>query len=279
MPVRGENGKGDDGMRMQNEADVRTDVASGSQRRERLCCVLVHGFNGEPLDMAELGDRLEAQGYAVRQVLLPGHGTTLRDFGARGWNEWLAAVVEATREALQRFDRVVLVGHSLGAALVLHVAAHEPGIAGVAALCPPLSLWPGLRVVVRLTYRVLPYVPSWREDVRDWRGARRRYPRRAYRFVALRAVEELYRGLPEVRASLPLVSCPALVLCARRDHVVPVRDGIEAYARLGSEQKELVVLQHAFHAVTKDVERELVFEQVLALCAKAGGAPNDTAGA
>jgi len=44
----------------------------------------------------------------------------------------------------QRCEHVFLMGHSLGAALCLHVAAHEE-VAGVVSMCAPLDMSTWLR--------------------------------------------------------------------------------------------------------------------------------------
>ena len=245
---------------------AQTPPVSASPEQPRPFCLLMHGFNGEPLDMDELASELRAAGFATRLLLLPGHGTTARDFAAHGWDDWLAAAREAAAEARRSHDVVFVVGHSLGAALALAVAANNQEIAGVVALCPPTRLNPRLgRLAARLR-DIVPYIPSWGEDVRDRLGARRRYARNAYRWTALRTIHSLFKALPGLRASLPAVRCPALVIAARHDHVVPARDGAEAFALLSSERKELVILDRSFHAVTKDVERHDVFQRTVRFC-------------
>jgi carboxylesterase len=233
---------------------------------EVLRCVLVHGFNGEPVDMGQLEDRLGDEGFATRNLLLPGHGTSPRDFAVHGWDDWFGHVLSATRAALARGERVVVIGHSMGAGVSLAVAAQEPRVEGVVALCPPLRLNPRVGRLVALTRRVLPYIPSWGEDVRDWRGARERYRRNAYHLTATATIHDLFSALPRLEAALPDVRCPALIVCARHDHVVPVRDGIATHQLVGSSEKELLVLDRSYHAVTKDVERHIVFERVSRFC-------------
>jgi carboxylesterase len=223
--------------------------------------LLVHGFNGHPLDMRELEEHARALGFATRNLLLPGHGTTARDLARTTWADWAGAVFAATAELRQRHRRVVLVGHSMGGALALHVAAHDRAVAGVAALCPPLHMHPGEVRLAALGRRVVPYVPTLREDIRD-REARLRYRQSAYRWTPVAAAHHLFRALPGLERELAAVRCPALVVCARRDHVVPMRDGIETYQRLGTAEKELLVLARSYHVVTKDVEREVVFQRV-----------------
>jgi carboxylesterase len=233
-----------------------------------LRCILVHGFNGEPVDMCELEGHLGTRGYLTTNMLLPGHGTSVRDFATARWEHWVGAVRAEVGRARERGERAVLIGHSMGGAISLVMAATEPGVVGVAALCAPLSLDSSVRGFFARSHRVFPYAPTFGEDVRDRLGAWRRYERRAYRWTAMATVDSLFGALPGVRQLLPDVACPALLMYARHDHVVPFVDGIEAYKSLGSREKELVALPRSFHAVAKDVEREIVCERVAAFCAR-----------
>jgi carboxylesterase len=82
----------------------------------------------------------------------------------------------------------------------------------------------------------------------------------------LRAVHSLFGGLCELERDLAAVRCPALVLCARHDHTVPMRDGLAVHELLSAERKELIVLEQSYHAVTLDLERMVVFGHVLRFC-------------
>lgn len=252
-------------------ADQRKESMIGASpamvsRAGRTSCILVHGFNGDPGELCELEERLREAGMATRNLLLPGHGTNVRDLAASTWDDWTGAVHSAAQWELREHPRVVLVGHSMGAAAVLAVAAREPRVAGVVALCPPLRLRPAMRLGVAAFRRFIRYIPAGVEDVRDRRGARALYERSVYRWTALDAVHSLFRGLSQLRGELPKVCCPALVVCAQHDHVVPMRDGIETYGLLGTNERRLVVLERSFHSVTRDVERETVFAEVVGFC-------------
>jgi carboxylesterase len=233
-------------------------------------CILTHGINGLPDDLEELGVALRARGYATEFLTLPGHGTTIHDFAKHGWEEWLAAVERAADAALAAQSRpdglpVFMMGHSLGAALTLEAAAGRPALAGVVAMCPPVRMAYILEPAMEALRHVTPFIPAWGEDIRDLR--RRLGPRPAiYHWTPTSSLHSLVRALPGLRRRLPRVTSPALVIAARHDHVVPVRDGREAYQLLGSPYKRLVVLGRSFHAVARDVERRTVFRLTLAFC-------------
>ena len=224
--------------------------------------LLVHGLNGTTGDMSELEEIFQKQGYIAKNMLLPGHGTKVKDMFSIGWEEWAQAVRDELNLLKESCDVVFLVGHSLGGALVLHVAAHEE-VAGVVPICAPLHLHPWLKPAVSIGKYLLPLVPTVREDVRD-REARRRYTRDVYRWTPLHPVESMMRYLPRLRTELPQVIAPSLIITSVHDHVVPTRDGREIYKLIGSREKHLVTLHHSYHVVMKDHDREEVFDKTLA---------------
>ena len=224
--------------------------------------LLVHGLNGSTSDMAELQSILEARGIVTKNMILPGHGQRVRDLFAVGWEDWAQAVNHELNLLKEQCDEVFLVGHSLGGALALHIAAQEK-IAGVVSMCAPLYFHPWLKPAISLAKYILPFMPNIREDVRD-REAHRRYKRDVYRWMPMRPVESMMRYLPQLRAELPHVTAPALIITSIHDHVVPARDGREIYRLIGSHEKHLVTLHHSYHVIMKDHDREEVFDKTLA---------------
>ncbi len=224
--------------------------------------LLVPVLNGNTNDMAELQDVLQAHGIVTKNMLLPGHGSNVRDMLSIGWEDWAQAVRDELNLLKEQSDVVFLVGHSLGGALALHIAAHEE-IAGIVPICAPLHLQPWLKPVVSIGKYLLPLVPTIREDVRD-PEARRRYTRDVYHWTPLQPVESMVRYLPQLRAELDHITAPALIITSLHDHVVPARDGREIYRLIGSREKHLVTLHRSYHVVMKDHDREEVFDKTLA---------------
>lgn len=224
--------------------------------------LLIHGLNGSRHDMEELANFLASHGMVAENMLLPGHGLHVRELMPLGWSDWAAAVDSELRTLKQRCDVVFLVGHSLGGALALHVAAHEE-VGGVVVMCAPLHLHPLTKYFVRAAKYIMPLLPTVREDVRD-PVARRRYTRDVYRWTPMRPVESMLQFLPTLRAELPTITVPALVMTSIHDHVVPARDGREIYHLLGSREKHLVTFHRSYHVIMKDHDREEVFAKTYA---------------
>jgi esterase/lipase len=78
------------------------------------CCLLIHGLNAVPEDFDSLAERLTRAGLHCQALRLPGHTGHTRALAAATWTEWLLAVDRATKAALDEYQEVILIGHSLG---------------------------------------------------------------------------------------------------------------------------------------------------------------------
>jgi carboxylesterase len=224
--------------------------------------LLVHGLNGSRRDLEELEMALQDRGMLTSNMLLPGHGVHVRKMLPLGWHDWAAAVRDELNTLKQRCDVIFIVGHSLGGALALHIAAHEE-VAGIVTMCAPLHMHPLTHLAVRIAKHFTPLLPTVREDVHD-PDARRRYTRDVYHWTPMRPVESLLQFLPRLRAELPRVTVPALIMTSIHDHVVPARDGREIYRHIGSKEKHLVTFHRSYHVIMKDYDREEVFAKTTA---------------
>src|SRR5436853_303254 len=117
--------------------------------------LLVHGLNGSLYDMEELTGFLASYGIVTLNVLLPGHGTHLRDKVPMDWPEYSSAVHKELQKLKQWCSYVFLIGHSLGGALCLHVAASEP-VTGIVTMCAPIYMYPWMFPAVRMLKHFTP---------------------------------------------------------------------------------------------------------------------------
>ena len=225
-------------------------------------CLLIHGFTSTPSELRELGEHLAGRGITVCAPLLPGHGTSPQDLRGLTWRDWYATASDALDEMRPVCRQVYVAGLSLGGALALHLAAQRgDDLVGVIAMSAPVLFPPGLSRLLRAIQTRAPYLQKPFRDIQDpiARAAHLSYMRSPIDAAA--SVVEL-AGV--VRAELGQVRVPALVIYARRDHVVHPLNAHFLYTRLASTSKRLLSLQRGFHIITVDRDKERVFKSVAA---------------
>lgn len=186
---------------------------------------------------------------------LPGHGTDWRELADTSWQDIAEEADRALEELSTRCEVVVVAGLSVGALLAFHLAAHHvsPVVAGVIAVNPYVRnpIFAFLPVVRRLRRRVKGVINDIKREGQDELG---------YEYLPVAGIAQLARLMAEVQAELPEVRCPVRVFLSDVDHVVPKGTVRWAFARLGSEDKELIELHESFHVATLDNDAEAIFQ-------------------
>ncbi len=80
--------------------------------------ILVHGFMATPFEVIEIGRNLNAQGYTVYMPLIPGFGANANVANGALLKDWKSTVVNAMDIMIPCYQKISLVGFSLGAALI-----------------------------------------------------------------------------------------------------------------------------------------------------------------
>jgi carboxylesterase len=106
--------------------------------------------------MRALGLLLKDAGWTVHAPLLPGFGPEIATLQERTYGEWIAAARESYQRLHHDYERCLLVGNSMGAALAMIIAAERaPG--GLVLIAPFFRfavgwhdlLWPIIKRVIR----------------------------------------------------------------------------------------------------------------------------------
>ncbi len=205
-------------------------VMAANSVAEKIVCLLIHGFAGSTVEMEPLARALETEGFEVIRLTLPGHATSIDDFSRTFFPDWRAAAERACEEVIGRGRRVVVIGHSMGGSLALHLAQRYD-LAGVVTLAAPVYL-----------YRFFP------PEAADWRlpligflkHVRPRWPKAAENPVAreiapwggysgVRLLPQLHsfiQGLDPIAEKLGEITEPLLILHASHDEVVPTSNAL-----------------------------------------------------
>ncbi len=229
--------------------------------------LLTHGFTGTPKEMRWMGEYLnQMHGFTCLGVRLTGHATRPEDMIRSRYTDWIASVEDGYRLLSGCASRIYLAGLSMGGALSLLAASYLPA-RGVAAMATPYDLphdW-------RLKYAqplsaVQPFMPKTKEppgagwfDQAAWKD-HISYPQNPVRSIA-----ELKKLLDKMRAALPNVTIPLLLVYSTTDHYLPLGslDSMNyVYEHIGTTDRQKVVVENSSHVLTRDAARETVFKAV-----------------
>ena len=223
-------------------------------------CLLVHGFTGTPKEMRWLGEYLNAAGRTVLGVRLAGHATSMDHMARMRWPDWLASVEDGICLLSGVTRRIFVLGLSMGGVLSLLAAARYP-VDGVVAMSTPYEMQPDWRLrFVRPISAVMPHVSK---GAPDWRNPDAARDHVDYPYCPTRSVGELNSLLAEMRAALPSVRVPVLLVHSRQDAGVPPANMDNIYAHLGSSDKTKLWVENSGHVIIREPEREKIFKAAL----------------
>lgn len=95
----------------------------------RTGALLVHGFTGTPDEMRSLARMLAGYGIDAHVMLLRGMGPEIGQLGEMTAGIWKEAAVTRWRQHVERYERTILIGFSMGGAVaLLQAAAHPPDL-------------------------------------------------------------------------------------------------------------------------------------------------------
>ncbi len=217
--------------------------------------LLCHGFTGSPQSMRPWADHLAAAGYTVRLPLLPGHGTRWQDANRTTFADWLAAVTASLAELTNRCRAVVVCGMSMGGTLTLRLAQlHPEAISGIVLVNPSiLTLRKDMRFLPLLKH-VVPSLRGIASDIADPSATEDGYDR-----TPLKAADSLRRAWAVVRADLPHLTLPILLLHSVTDHVVEPENSRVLLEEVGSNDVTEVLLERSYHVATLDYDAPEIF--------------------
>lgn len=224
-------------------------------------CLLVHGLTGSPPEMRLLGDYLHVHGVSVSAPLLPGHGTEPEMLNKVTWRDWVGEAEMALSPFLAAGRPTFAAGLSMGALIVLELAARHPELRGVILYSPGYKVRNRLAPLAPVLRWAIRSVPKGEEsDLSDPSAERFLWH---YHCWPSGGVAEFWRLRCIVKHRLPRITTPALIFHSTQDTTITRDAGQALYEALGSKDKELVILHHSGHVMTVDVERDAIFAQTL----------------
>jgi carboxylesterase len=231
--------------------------ADPSADGQRVGVLLSHGFTGSPASMVPWGRQLAAQGYGVAVPRLPGHGTTWQEMNRTGWQDWYAEVERSFEKLRASCDQVVVGGLSMGATLVLLLAAtRQAEVAGIVSVNVSIDNKDPRRFALPLLKRVVPSFPGIVDDIKKPGVTESGYDR-----MPLRAAAELIGLYQHLQPQLSRITQPLLVFRSATDHVADPGSHDLLLKSVSSRDLTERILENSYHVATLDNDAPVIFEE------------------
>lgn len=254
-------------------------VAAFHGHKDLLLCV--HGFPATPADYRPFLPEADVLGYDLVAPLLPGCGTRPEDLRGQTFDSFLAYVRAEYLRLRPRYERVFLVGQSLGGALALALAEEFCAIpalapAALATIGAPVALNSFLRhgmirhpLIYAARFLGL-FAPSLKarlpDPSREGEDGDRRWL--GYLGIYPSATFSIQLGLSKTERALRRVTCPILICHARGDRMSDYRNASLIARGVGSDRIETYTanmdrFRHIRHSLLiYDSQRDAVRERL-----------------
>ena len=238
--------------------------------------LLFHGLSSGPQELQFLARGLHLSGYTVHVPVLPGYSYAGAGQALARHAQWTAAATAEFDSLSARCDEVAVGGLCIGAVLALQLAARRAAeVAAVLALSTtlhydgwatpwtrrllPLAAWvPGAgRIGVRES---APFGVK-DERLRRWIAAQMQATGASAAGAAVLRVGDLLQArrlIADVRARLPAITSPTLLLHARDDDAASPRSAFEVARRVSARRLRCVLLADSYHMLSIDHEKQRV---------------------
>lgn len=226
--------------------------------------LFIHGFGASPSEVYPVAAAIhKIKGLTVKGPLLPGHGTTPGKLNSTSWGDWYETVKREIGILQQEYDKVILVGLSMGGLLALHAGCQLKGIHAVAALNTPIfNKKPLLTLLAPVIQYIKPYFPKKMDKTRDRLEEEGRF---AYKVIPVRAFRSMMQLRQIVMGELDSLDVPLLVLQSLKDQSVKAKSADYIISHAVRSRASLVKLPHSGHIATMGPEQDIIVQAIIKL--------------
>ncbi|MCK9197279.1 MAG: alpha/beta hydrolase [Syntrophales bacterium] len=218
--------------------ELRPDQESfpkGKDGKYRRGILLIHGLSDSPYLLQPLASHLQKQGFFVRTILLPGHGTVPGDLLNIHYQEWIRAVQYGVRGMKGEVTDLFLGGFSTGAALSVLESMKDKEIKGLILISPALAVKDRRIALAGMLSRVKDWVGDIQDDV-DYVK---------YETFAVNAAYQIYLLTREIDILLEQgnrIEAPVFAALSREDITIDPKRALFVLDKFASSPRNVLVV-------------------------------------
>ncbi len=220
---------------------------------------LIHGYTGSQTDFNELPNYLhERLNLNVKAILLKGHGTSIGDLDALGYDDFLNQAETALKAEIRGGKKIVIVGVSFGAQLALILASKYP-VMGVITVSIPYSLRFPFNIPLIETVGV--FKKHWRKFHTPLETRLRKHAR-FYSHMHINGLKIVKQSNKILEDSLKDITCPSLAIHSTHDPISDSEGIVRLQRVIGSGIKQSVVFRNRNHNIFYSSSRRRLYRLI-----------------
>ena len=184
--------------------------------------LFIHGIQGSPDQFTPVYSAIP-NSWSIVNLLLDGHGGTVKDFSRTSMSKWKAQINAETDALAAQYDKIVIVGHSMGTFFAIDTARRLPDkIKGLFLLCMPLSIQLTPRASINSMKVIFTSPPDRSHMAAAARAAYSIEPdKRLWRYIGwIPRYLELFREAKIQRRQIASLDAPCRVYQSAKDELV-----------------------------------------------------------
>jgi len=233
--------------------------------------IFLHGCMGSPRQFDRLATAVHKQGRTAAALLLPGHGTTARDFAAGTFARWQSFVDAEVERFSGAYADVVLAGHSMGGLLAINAATGcsytiHSSIRGIFTIACPFKL----TTVSAYTIKVRLKQAFSRKNnpiIKSYRDGSSVPPSPSMIWHTRKPAAEIKKLMLAARENLPSLRSPVFAVYSASDELTSVISLDIFKKELTGARFEHLLLTDSLHAYYPEHEQALVEQALLGFTA------------
>lgn len=225
-----------------------------SQSKKKTALLLLHGFSSSPAVYRNFFAHLK-QYDAIVAPRLPGHATTLDDFATTDASSWLTCAETWLNKLTAIYERVDVLGLSLGGVLACHLSQHF-NLNHLFLLAPALDLHFSpklLRVIPILQKLGFSHIRAKAGDLHE-----EAHCEIAYRLLPLPVIHQILNFINHFSFELP--QCATDLFLGKYDSVVNVSLVEQRFA--GAAHVKCHWLNHSAHVLPLDGDSSYILQTI-----------------
>lgn len=215
--------------------------------------LMLHGFTGNTSDVRQLGRYLEKQDIPSYSFNYEGHGEAPEKILKSSPYIWYKQVVDTYDELKKHYDRVFVVGLSIGGVLGLRLTLDRE-VEALATVCSPMSLKTNDELLEN--FKTYARMFKSRFEQKDEGEIDKEIELLSDESI----FEDIRSFIMSVRDDLDEIYVPMFIAQGEKDVVIDQGSAKIIYDTVDSDDKNIIYYKDSGHVLTLDKDKETYFE-------------------